>query len=72
MEIPRIFALPIAAADRLCRGVSMIAISAIVASMPLAVAQQYPSPTYLQSRSTGRAVRRGANLLSLLLWDRRG
>jgi len=38
-------ALP-AAAARLRRGVSMIAVSVLVASMPLAVAQQYPPPAY--------------------------
>jgi len=44
-EIPRMLALP-AAAARLRRGVSMIAVSVLVASMPLAVAQQYPPPAY--------------------------
>ena len=38
-------ALP-AAAARLRRGVSIIAVSVLVASMPLAVAQQYPPPAY--------------------------
>ena len=38
-------ALP-AAAARLRRGASMIAVSVLVASMPLAVAQQYPPPAY--------------------------
>jgi hypothetical protein len=42
-EIPRMLALP-AAAARLRRGVSMIAVSVLVASMPLAVAQQSRTP----------------------------
>ena len=41
----RMLALLVAAA-RLSRGVSTIAVSALMTSMPLAVAQQYPPPTY--------------------------
>src|SRR5215471_14545076 len=41
----RMLALLVAAA-RLGRGVSTIAVSALITSMPLAVAQQYPPPTY--------------------------
>jgi hypothetical protein len=45
IEISRKFALPTVAAQ-LRRGFSVFAVSTLVASIPLAVAQQYPPPAY--------------------------